>query len=228
MLHPDDANSVEFHSAAYFLRYADNLKVVRTTDANARNAHNADSAAAPTINNSTSWDAQEATLATQDHTFIAKYPGALGNSLKVEVCLADSAEFALWGARAEFDTHPGTSATATAEGATNDEVHVAVIDVNGEFGQKGEVLETFPFVSLATNSKKTDGSSNYIKDVINRGSEYVWMSGFGAAGTFDADAGTAATSGKNFLPVSTSTVVLAFSGGVESCGSRYEWYANSI
>ena len=216
---PDDANSVEFHSAAYYLRYADNLKVVRTTDANARNAHNADSAAAPTINNSTSWDAQEATLATHDHTFIAKYPGAMGNSLKVEVCLADSDQFALWGARTEFDTHPGTSATATAEGATNDEVHVAVIDVNGEFGDKGEVLETFPFVSLATNSKKADGSSNYIKDVVNAGSSYVWMSGFGATGTFDADAGTAATSGKNFLPADTSTVILAFSGGVSPAAS---------
>ena len=217
---PNDANSVDFHSAAYYLRYADNLKVVRTTDANAKNAHNADSAAVPTINNSTSWDAQEATLADSDHTFIAKYPGALGNSLKVEVCLADSAEFALWGAKGEFDTHPGTSATATAEGATNDEVHVAVIDVNGEFGEKGEVLETFPFVSLATNSKKTDGSSNYIKDVVNRGSEYVWMSGFGATGTFDADAGTAATNGKNFLPADTSTVVLAFSGGVDPAAAN--------
>ena len=41
---PDDTNSVEFHSAAYFLRYADNMKVVRTTDANAKNAYDADSA----------------------------------------------------------------------------------------------------------------------------------------------------------------------------------------
>ena len=216
---PDDANSVEFHSAAYYLRYADNLKVVRTTDANARNAHNADSAAAPTINNSTSWDAQEATLATHDHTFIAKYPGALGNSLKVEVCLADSDQFAVWGARTEFDTHPGTSATATAEGASNDEVHVAVIDEDGAFGDKGAVLETFPFVSLATNSKKSDGSSNYVKDVVNAGSTYVWMNGFGATGTFDADAGTAATTGKNYLPADTSTVVLAFSGGVSAAAS---------
>ena len=212
---PDDANSVEFHSAAYFLRYADNMKVVRTTDANAKNAYDADSATAPAIGNQTDWDAQESTLAGANHTFIAKYPGALGTGLTISVCPADSAEFAGWAYKSDFDTFPGTSTQATAEGASNDEVHVAVVDVNGNFGPKGGVLETFPHVSLATDAKTPDGSTNYIKNVVNTGSAYVWMAGFGTAGSrFDADAGTALASGTNYLTTPAAILTIALTGGV--------------
>ena len=212
---PDDANSVEFHSAAYFLRYADNMKVVRTTDANAKNAYDADSATAPAIGNQADWDAQESTLAGANHTFVAKYPGALGTGLTISVCPADSAEFAGWAYKSDFDTFPGTSTQATAEGASNDEVHVAVVDVNGNFGPKGGVLETFPHVSLATDAKTPDGSTNYIKNVVNTGSAFVWMAGFGTAGTrFDADAGSAFASGKNYLSSGATILNIDLTGGV--------------
>lgn len=213
---PDDANSVEFHSAAYFLRYADNMKVVRTTDANAKNAYDADSAgAAPAVGNQTDWDAQESTLAAANHTFVGKYPGTLGNGLTVSVCPADETTFDGWAYKSDFDTFPGTSAHATAEGASNDEVHVAVVDVNGNFGPKNGVLETFPHVSLATDVKTPDGSTNYIVDVVNVGSSYVWMAGFGTAGSrFDADAGTATASGTNYLTTPAAILNIDLSGGV--------------
>ena len=212
---PDDANSVEFHSAAYFLRYADNMKVVRTTDANAKNAYDADSATAPAIANSTDWDAQESTLAGANHTFVAKYPGALGTGLTISVCPADETTFNGWAYKSDFDTFPGTSTSAAAESATNDEVHVAVVDVNGNFGSKGAVLETFPHVSLATNAKTPDGSTNYIKNVVNTGSAYVWMAGFGTAGSrFDADAGSALASGKDYLTTPAAILTIALTGGV--------------
>ena len=212
---PDDANSVEFHSAAYFLRYADNMKVVRTTDANAKNAYDADSATAPAITNQTDWDAQESTLAGANHTFIAKYPGALGTGLTISVCPADETTFNGWAYKSDFDTFPGTSTSAAAESATNDEVHVAVVDVNGSFGPKGGVLETFPHVSLATDAKNTDGSTNYIKNVVNTGSAYVWMAGFGTAGSrFDADAGSALASGTNYLTTPAAVLTIDLSGGV--------------
>ena len=212
---PDEANSVEFHSAAYYLRYADNLKVVRTTDANAKNAYDADSATAPAIGNSMEWDAQESTLAGANHTFIAKYPGALGTGLTISVCPADETTFDGWAYKSEFDTFPGTSTSAVAEGATNDEVHVAVVDVNGNFGSKGAVLETFPHVSLATDAKTPDGSTNYIKNVVNTGSAYVWMAGFGTAGTrFDADAGSALASGTNYLTTPAAILTIDLTGGV--------------
>lgn len=212
---PDDANSIDFHSAAYFLRYADNMKVVRTTDANAKNAYDADSASAPAISNQTDWDAQESTLAGANHTFVAKYPGALGTGLTISVCPADETTFNGWTYKSDFDTFPGTSTSAAAESATNDEVHVAVVDVNGNFGPKGGVLETFPHVSLATNAKTPDGSTNYIKNVVNTGSAYVWMAGFGTAGSrFDADAGSALASGTNYLTTPAAVLTIALTGGV--------------
>ena len=212
---PDDANSVEFHSAAYYLRYADNMKVVRTTDANAKNAYDADSATAPAISNQADWDAQESTLAGANHTFVAKYPGALGTGLTISVCPADETTFNGWAYKSDFDTFPGTSTQATAASATNDEVHVAVVDVNGNFGPKGGVLETFPHVSLATNAKTPDGSTNYILNVVNTGSAYVWMAGFGTAGTrFDADAGSALASGKDYLTTPAAVLTIGLSGGV--------------
>ena len=38
---PDDTNSVDFHSAAYFLKYSQTLQVVRGCDDSAVNAHSA-------------------------------------------------------------------------------------------------------------------------------------------------------------------------------------------
>ena len=41
----------------------------------------------------------------------------------------------------------------------------------------GEVLESFGFVSLASDAKDEQGRSNYYRDVIQRGSNYVYWSG---------------------------------------------------
>ena len=107
--------------------------------------------------------------------FAARYPGALGNSLKVSV--ADAATFGTWTYRAEFDSAPGTSSFAANAGATNDELHVIVIDEDGAItGSQGEVLEKFSYVSKASDAKKFDGSNNYYKDVISARSQYIyWM-----------------------------------------------------
>jgi phage tail sheath protein FI len=103
----------------------------------------------------------------------AKFPGALGNSLKVS--MADSASFAAWTYKNEFDAAPGTSAAAAAAGGSNDELHVIVIDEDGLWtGTAGGILEKFSFVSKANDNKKADGSNNYYKDVINSQSRYIW------------------------------------------------------
>ena len=103
----------------------------------------------------------------------AKYPGALGNSLKVS--MADSATYAAWTYKDEFDAAPGTSAMAAAAGGSADELHVIIIDEDGLWtGTAGAVLEKYAFVSKANDNKKSDGSNNYYKDVINSQSRYVW------------------------------------------------------
>ena len=87
-----------------------------------------------------------------------------------------------WEHYALFDKAPGSSAGAIAAGASNDEVHIVVQDEDGLFtGQIGTVLESFGFVSLASDAKDSVGNSNYYKDVIESQSNYVYWSGHSTA-----------------------------------------------
>jgi len=87
-----------------------------------------------------------------------------------------------WEHYALFDKAPGSSAGAVAAGASNDEVHVVVVDEDGLFtGTAGTVLESFGFVSLASDAKDSVGNSNYYRDVIERQSQYVYWSGHSTA-----------------------------------------------
>lgn len=214
---PDDTHSVDFHTAAYYLRYSSDLFVTRTVTIEATNAHDNTNALTdnPIVKNGPDWERQDQGRDSDGHTFIAKYPGTAGNALKISVCPADATAFSGWTYKSSFDAEPGTSATATAVAAQKDEVHVAVVDTTGEFGAKGAVLETFPFVSLATNSKKADGATNYIKDIINTGSSYIWTAGFDAAFT-TAGAGTTADSGDDFSLASPAVVEYNLTGGANS------------
>ena len=77
-----------------------------------------------------------------------------------------------------FDKAPGTSASASLVGASNDEIHLVVVDEDGLFtGTQHSVLETFGFVSLASDGKDAQGQSNYYVNVLERESEYVYWSG---------------------------------------------------
>ena len=103
----------------------------------------------------------------------AKYPGALGNSIKVS--MADSQTYTGWAYEAEFDSAPGTSAYVNSVGGSNDELHVVVVDEDGLWtGTQGTVLEKFAFVSKASDARKSDGTNNYYKEAINANSKYVW------------------------------------------------------
>jgi phage tail sheath protein FI len=102
-----------------------------------------------------------------------RYPGSLGNSLKVSI--ADSTTYTGWTYAAEFDAAPGTSAYASSVGGSLDEMHVIVVDEDGLWtGTQGTILERFAFVSKGSDAKKSDGTNNFYKDVINSRSEYIW------------------------------------------------------
>jgi phage tail sheath protein FI len=103
----------------------------------------------------------------------AKYPGKLGNTLKVS--MADAATYSVWAYKDEFDAAPGTSEGAAVIGGSNDEMHIIVIDEKGYIsGVENSVLEKYAFVSKASDNKKQDGTNNYYKDVINGRSEWIW------------------------------------------------------
>ena len=197
---PSTDEATDFISAAYFLKYSSSLQIVRAVDASAVNAYDASAASAPLVKNLQNFTNQDATLADSDHTFIARYPGELGNSISVSVCpySATNSTFDNWTYTGSFDAAPNTSDFAASVSATHDEVHVAVIDRLGVFsGTRGTVLETFSYVSLGSNAKTSNGTSNYIKDVVNNGSRYIWMSGFGT-NKFNDAAGTAADTNVDF------------------------------
>ena len=71
-------------------------------------------------------------------------------------------------------------------GKKNDEIHIAVVDEDGEIsGTAGTVLETYPFLISCSNAKATDGTSNYYKDVIKARSEYIYAGAFHRNGDSD-------------------------------------------
>jgi len=80
-----------------------------------------------------------------------------------------------WEFAGNFDYAPTTSDFGTRRGVTQDEVHVVVVDEDGEWtGVKGTVLETFPALSVASDAKSEDGQALYYKEAINRRSKYIW------------------------------------------------------
>lgn len=221
---PTDSNAIDFLSANYFLKYSNTLQVVRNVTDSAKNAYIGGSSA-PLIKNE---DTFEAGTWTQNG-WVAKYAGSLGNSLAVSVLCATSSldsdvdsDFNAWTYKSSFDAAPGTSVYASGVGASFDEAHVAVIDQDGLIsGTRGTVLETFPFVSLASNAKTTSGTSNYIRDVVNNQSSYVYL----AADSDMSDSiglndtiGTTAASGVTFFDSgnASSGTLLSLEGGLNS------------
>jgi len=75
-----------------------------------------------------------------------------------------------------FDSEPVTSSHARRNSGNYDEIHVVVVDEDGEFtGANNTVIESYTG-SVAGGSKGEDGQSIYYKDLVNRGSKYIrWM-----------------------------------------------------
>ena len=199
-----DANTFEsVLSAAQFLSYGSALKVVRAVGTSARNA--TASGTGILTQNSTVFEGQSPAAGDWAQ---ARYPGVIGNAVGVSVLTATQTGTAWQIARSEGA--PGTSAGAAAVGGSNDEIHVWVYDVNGSItGELGTVLETWTYLSQASDVKGSDGSSLYYKDVINAGSKWVHIGNHPAALT---DAGESAT-GNAFTNV--ATFFIALTGGID-------------
>ena len=124
---PDDNTAKYFLTAAAFLKYGNALKVVRAVTGH-------DNATADgtgqLIKNEDDYDNNYSNGSLNKGLWVAKYPGSLGNSLKVSMISQGISSFASWPFAGEFDGAPGTSAFAVNLGKSNfnDELHVAVID----------------------------------------------------------------------------------------------------
>jgi phage tail sheath protein FI len=253
---PDNDNYQEWFTAASFLSYSNQLYIGRSDN----NANNATSSGNDSrILNDDDYEAKDAAGTLGAHNWIAKYPGELGNSLKVAVCQsANTWESTLspvvnftagqleantttanvassvsagdylyfanssikinlqvasitstgneskiiletaptivdlggstnlvavkantikrrWEYYDWFDGAPGTSAYAEARSGSGDELHVVVVDEDGDIsGIKNTVIERFPFVSRAFDARREDGETLYYKSAVNNQSNWIW------------------------------------------------------
>ena len=201
---PDSNTATSFFSAANFLAYGNNLQVVRAANTSSFNAVSGGSPVQ--IANE---DVYDTTYISDSSTiaFASRYPGALGNSLKVSINTANtslnaSATFANWQYKSNFTSAPNTSSYVASVGGAYDQLHVIVIDEDGLFsnGQKGTVLETFPFLSKALDAVGDDGSPSYYRTVIRNQSKYIYALGPTDYANTSATWGTTAA-GKSFQGV---------------------------
>ena len=169
---PDSAHSVSFLVAASFLKYGNFLKVSRAVPTTARNAILGNDSAAVESAPIGNLEAFENLSTDANEYFIARCPGAYGNSLKVVVGHNGTSNTTITN---NFDYVPSTTDAGLAAGITGDEIHVIVIDEDGLFsGIKGTILEKFQGLSLASGAKLDTGATNYYKVVINAGSQYIF------------------------------------------------------
>jgi len=221
---PDNNTATSFFTAASFLAYGNNLTVVRAIGANGFNAKANTVAPGVQIPN----EVYNAYINTTDNgnalgSFVARYPGALGNSLTVSI-IDSSSTFSTWNVNGVlvsslFNGAPGTSNAAAQAGAANDEVHIVVVDAGGLFtGVKNTVLETFPYLSKAVNSTDSLGNSNYYKTSIFNNSKYIYVADHPDYSNTKLSWGQTLALGGSFATLgntATKSVTTALSGGTD-------------
>jgi hypothetical protein len=177
---PDSNTYTSFFTAANFLSYANDLRIVRSVGVDANNATT--SGTALKIDNRTDYEQNHST-GSASVVFAAKYPGSLGNSITVSMCDSNTALISVWAYSDQFTANAGNSSYAVSRGVEDDELHIVVIDTTGKIsGTANTVIEKFAFVSKASDAKNEDGTSNYYKDVINSKSKWIWWVGHPESG----------------------------------------------
>jgi len=208
---PDTTTNKSFLVAANYLMYSQALRVVRAA-AGQLNADDAGGGVANAlIKNKDDYDASISFPAGS--TWAAKYAGALGNAVKVEVCSAGGG-FTGWAHAGLFSAAPGTSSFATGLSINSDELHVVVSDDTGAIsGTAGTVLEIYAHVSQLADAKKTNGSNNYYKDVLNAQSAWVWWTGHSSTNLTQAGALSTAVTGA--MDSHTTVISATMTGGLD-------------
>ena len=210
---PNTVNNKDYFTAAGFLQYGNDLRVIR---ASTGGLNAVSTGTAVKISSSNSYEQSYKDGQGSVGPWAAKYVGTLGNSLKVEVC--SSTGFASWTYATQFDAAPGTSGHATKLGVTGalDELHIVVLDEDGAWtGTANTVLETFAFVSMASDAKNDDGTSNYYKDVINGQSEYIWWMDHDTGLTDSGAALSAQATSKVYDGDGGTAIATSLSGGTD-------------
>lgn len=185
-----DENTRSFLTAESFLKYGNTLRVVRAIGSTARNSkgvvsdgdYNAETVVSNELyKNIQSFEIVDKSDSSLSATY-AKYPGKLGDALKVRIFHANNTttsqnDVTFRGiASSLFDFLPDTTDWAVENGIFDDEIHVVVYDSTGEItGVKDEILESFQGLSFDPAGRTSSGSNNYYADVINMSSAYIYI-----------------------------------------------------
>lgn len=171
---PDNNTSISFFTAANFLAYTNQLKIVRASDLSVVKNATTNSDVTITISNQLDFEQTGLSEETRQNAgpFVAKYPGSVGNTIKYSIC--DSQDFSSWQYASLFTDAPGTSDHVFLRGGANDEIHVVVVDEQGYFtGTPGSILEKYSNLSRSSSAKDGSGNSIYYRTVINESSKYI-------------------------------------------------------
>jgi phage tail sheath protein FI len=213
---PDSNTFTSFFTASNFLQYSNDLRVVRSVGSGAFNATTTGTGVL--IENRSDYEDNHSS-GSGSNVFGAKYPGLLGNSIKVSICDSNTTLLATWEYADDFDGNPTTSEYVERNNnngnSSNDEIHIVVLDTTGRIsGTANTILEKFAFVSKASDAKNDDGSSNFYKDVINSRSKYIWWLSHPSEGT---NWGRIANDNLVYTNVASTDYIL--SGGVTAAPS---------
>ena len=144
------------------------------------------------IKNDDNFDSLSASLKAG---YYSRYAGALGNDTNVYVVNSGNAKTLQIGtgtrastlANAQFDNTP-----------SNGEVHVLITSTADALTGNGNVeteVERWSFLSDSPSGRKADGTNNYFKEVINKGSNWVYAQDAGKeGGKYDLGGGVDASS----------------------------------
>ena len=162
------------------------------------------------IKNETAFDGL--TLGSGLGNFVARYPGALGNSLSVAV--VTNASFGVDTTTTItnfdnlediFDGAPGT------DGSSVNQIHIAVIDQDGDItGVANTILETYQFVSKTATDKADDGSTNYYVNIINERSEWIYANPNSIVNVDNTNHTNTALSGGTDVKANKATLATAY------------------
>ena len=147
-------------------------------------------------------------IATHDLTIVQKDSGSGG----LLTTITNGANVRRrWRYYDSVGTSPGTSPFVSDRSGSGDEIHVVVVDEDGDVtGVPGQVLETFEKLSKAADAKTPQGDSNYYPDVLYAKSQHVYWMDHNTSGT---NWGSNA-SGTTFTAVDTPTLE-SLSGGAD-------------
>ena len=226
---PSDNVAQTWFTAANFLAYGNDLKVVRAANPSSRNPVSGNTAAL--IKNRDDWEINwsNITNTSQGNAYYGmvsgKYAGTVANGLKVHVFSGNVAvtdtSWTGWAYQSQFAAPPGTSKYVSDRAGANDELHIVVVDMNGTWtgGVANSVVEKFSNLSKARDATNFDGSSNYWVNVLADQSRFLWPIGAPvntATGSFDTSNWGLGANGTSFTQTGNGIYAMSLSGGTLS------------